>query len=466
MKIDLIETAGYIDKKVELFGWIDVRRDHGKLIFFDLRDRSGKVQLVVTPDDKALHELAEKLRPEWVVRVKGEVAKRPSEMVNPKEVCGEVEVKVKEITVLAEAKIPPFDISGDGYEINEELRLKYRYLDLRRPRLRKNLELRHNLVKFIRDFMSEKGFSEIETPLLTRSTPEGARDYIVPSRLHKGKFYALPQSPQQYKELLMVAGVEKYFQIARAIRDEDTRADRQPEHTQFDFEMSFVERDDIMNLLEECIVKLTEYLEPLTGKRLLSKPLPRIVYREAIEKYGTDKPDLRPEPRDPNILAFTWIVDFPLIEWNKEERRWDPVHHMFVLPKDGQEELLDKDPAKVTSTQFDLVCNGYEISSGSLRINNRPLQEKIMQLIGLDLERAREQFGHLLEALEYGAPPHGGAAPGIDRLAMLYVGEPNIREVIAFPKTGDGRDLMMGAPSEVGKNQLDELGIHIKKSKK
>ena len=465
-KIDLADTLKYLGKDAELFGWIDVRRDHGKLIFFDLRDRSGKVQLVITPGNPELHKLAETLRPEWVVKVRGVVSRRPAGMENPKEPSGEIEVKVSELTVLAESKTLPFDVAGDGYEIGEDIRMQYRYLDLRRPRLQKNIEIRYKLVKFIRDFMDGKGFVEIETPLLTKSTPEGARDFIVPSRLHKGKFYALPQSPQQYKELLMVGGLEKYFQIARAIRDEDTRADRQPEHTQFDFEMSFVERDDIMSILEECIVKLTKYLEPITGKKLLSEPLPRISHQEAIKKYGSDKPDIRPEPRDPNVLAFAWVVDFPLVEWNKEEKKWDPVHHMFVMPQEGQEELLDKDPGKVTSTQFDLVCNGYEMCSGSIRINDRALQEEIMQLIGLDLEGARKQFGHLLEALEFGAPPHGGAAPGIDRLAMLFAGESNIREVIAFPKTGDGRDLMMDAPASVETKQLDELGIEIKRGKK
>jgi aspartyl-tRNA synthetase len=302
---------------------------------------------------------------------------------------------------------------------------------------------------------------EIETPLLTKSTPEGARDYVVPSRLDPGKFYALPQSPQQYKELLMVGGIDRYFQIARALRDEDPRADRQPEHTQLDLEMSFVEQEDVMNLVEEWIIKLTRHLEPFTGKRVLADPLPRLTYKEAVEKYGNDKPDIRPDPKDPNVLAFAWVVDFPLVEWSKEEKRWDPVHHMFVLPKPGQEELLDSDPGKIISTQYDLVCNGYELCSGSIRINNRALQEKVMQLIGLDLKTARKQFGHLLEALEYGAPPHGGAAPGIDRLTMLYAGEPNIREVIAFPKTGDGTDLMMDAPSEISQKQLEELHLKV-----
>ncbi len=453
-------------EEVELMGWVGTRRDHGKIIFIDLRDRSGIAQLVFTPTNKEVYKLADSLRSEWVIKVRGEVKKRPKGMENKDLETGQYEIAVNFLEILAEAKTPPFALDTDGYEVNEEIRMKYRYLDLRRERTKKNLILRHKLVKFIRDFMNDKGFIEIETPLLTKTTPEGARDYVVPSRLYPGKFFALPQSPQQYKELLMIGGIEKYFQIARAMRDEDPRADRQPEHTQWDFEMSFVEQADIMKVLEEGIIELTKYLEPMTGKKLLAEPIPRLTYHEAMKKYGTDKPDIRPDPKDPSVLAFAWIIDFPLVEWNKEENRWDPVHHMFVLPKEGQEKLLDTNPGKVISTQFDLVCNGYEICSGSIRINHRELQEKVMQLIGLDIEKARKQFGHLLEALEFGAPPHGGAAPGIDRLAMLYVGEPNIREIIAFPKTGDGRDLMMDAPSEVDKQQLDELHLEIKIKKK
>lgn len=462
------EIINKVGKEVSLAGWVNVRRDHGKLIFIDLRDRSGISQLVFNPQsiESAQYKIAESLRPEWVIEIKGKVKARPKGMENPDLKTGQYEIEVLDITGYSESRTPPFDISTDGYEVSEELRMKYRYLDLRRSRVKKNLSIRHRLVKFIRDFMDSKGFIEIETPLLTKTTPEGARDYVVPSRIYPGKFYALPQSPQQYKELLMVGGIEKYFQIARALRDEDPRADRQPEHTQFDFEMSFVNRDDVMAVLEECIIKLTKYLEPFTGKKLLVEPLPRLTYEDAMKKYGSDKPDIRPDPKDPNALAFAWIIDFPLVEWNKEEKRWDPVHHMFVLPKEGQEKLLDTAPDKVISTQFDLVCNGYEICSGSIRINRRDLQERVMKLIGLDIEKAQKQFGHLLEALEFGAPPHGGAAPGIDRLVMLYAGEPNIREVIAFPKTGDARDLMMDTPSDLDKSQLKELHIQIKKSEK
>jgi len=450
-----------VGRVVKIAGWVQTRRDHGKVVFLDLRDRGGIVQVVF----KATEEI-EDVRPEWVVEIEGEVRERPENMQNPELPTGKVEIAATKFTVLSQAKTLPFDIETDGYEVAEEKRLKYRYLDIRRKRLQRTLALRHRLIKFTRDFMDEKGFVEIETPLLTKSTPEGARDYVVPSRVNPGKFYALPQSPQQYKELLMVGGIERYFQIARALRDEDPRADRQPEHTQLDLEMSFVEQEDVMNLVEEWVVKLTKHLEPLTGKRVFADPLPRLTYKEAMEKYGSDKPDIRKDQKDQSVLAFVWVTDFPLVEWSKKEKRWDPVHHMFVLPKSGQEKLLDTDPGKVISTQYDLVCNGYELCSGSLRIHTRALQEKVMQLIGLDLKKAKKQFGHLLEAFEYGAPPHGGAAPGIDRLTMLYVGEPNIREVIAFPKTGDGGDLMMNAPSELDADQLKELHLKIIKKKK
>ena len=454
------EIKDKVGKTVELFGWVNVRRDHGKIIFIDLRDRSGICQLVFTPKDDKLYKIAETLRPEWVISVKGEVAERPKGMENPEIETGKVEMKVKEINVLSESETSPFPLDTSGHEIDEELRLKYRYLDLRRKRLKNNLIMRHRLIKFIRDYLNDRDFIEVETPILTKSTPEGARDYVVPSRLYPGKFYALPQSPQQYKQLLMVAGVEKYFQIARALRDEDTRGDRQPEHTQLDIEMSFITPDIIMSLVEDMIVVMMKELYP---DRKMKIPWPKIPFKEAMEKYGSDKPDLREDKNDPNEVAFAWIVDFPSFELDTSTKEIQPVHHMFVQPKEGSIDLIDTDPLKMISTQYDWVCNGYELASGSIRITDSELQMKVFKLLRMDEEKAKKDFGHLLTAFEYGVPPHGGIAPGIDRLLMILQGEPNIREVIAFPKTGDARDPMMDSPSEIDKKQLKELGLEIKK---
>ena len=470
MKIDLIETPKYLDKEVELFGWIDVRRDHGKLIFFDLRDRSGKVQLVVTPSDQDLHKIAETLRPEWVIRVAGRITARPDNMKNPNEPTGEIEVKVSVIEVLAESKTPPFDLASDGREINEESRMRYRYLDLRRPRLKKNLVERARVVKFVRDFLTERGFIEVETPILSKSTPEGARDYLVPSRVDAGNFYALPQSPQQYKQLLMVAGLEKYFQIARCFRDEDTRGDRQPEFTQLDLEMSFTSREEILALTEELYLSLVRKLYP--EKKLTLDPdgrIPAMTYREVMEKYKSDKPDLRRDKNDPDELAFLFVVDFPAFEWKETEKRWDATHHPFTKPRvenveQFRQEFKEK-PGEMLADQYDFVLNGYEIGGGSIRVHDPELLRAVFEALGNKTEDIEAQFGHIFEAFRYGVPPHGGIAPGIDRFVMILMGEPNIREVIAFPKTGDGRDLMMGAPSKVSKDQLKELGIEIKKKK-
>ena len=462
-RIQIKDIEEKIGETVKLAGWVDVRRDHGKLIFIDLRDASGKVQIVATPKNAEAREVADTVRPEWVIEIEGEVKQRPENMVNPDSPFGDLEISVQKMKVLNQAKTPPFEIGTDGYEVGEEIRLKYRYLDLRRERLQKNIRARHKAVKYIRDYLSEEGFVEIETPLLTKSSPEGARDFVVPSRLHHGEFYALPQSPQQYKQLLMVAGFEKYFQIARTLRDEDTRGDRQPEFTQLDLEMSFTKQDDILNLMEDMYTKLVEELYP--GKKITQKPWPRIDYSEAMEKYGSDSPDLRKDKNDPNELAFAWVVNFPLFEEKKTEAgNYAPSHHMFTAPKEEDMEKLDSDPGAVKSYQHDLVLNGYEIAGGSIRIHNPEIQTKIFDLIGFSEEEKR-YFNHMLEAFTYGVPPHGGIAPGIDRLIMLLQGEPNIREVIAFPKTGDGRDLMMDAPSEISQEQLDELGIEIKKKK-
>jgi len=577
-------TSKNIGQKVTLAGWVHRRRDHGGLVFIDLRDREGLVQVMFNPElSKKGHKIATRLRHEFVLKVVGEVAKRPTGTENPKLATGEVEVIAEEAEILNPSKTPPFDLNED-IEIDENLRLKYRYLDLRRPQMRDNIILRHRVIKFMRDFLDARGFIEIETPILIKSTPEGARDYLVPSRIHPGKFYALPQSPQQLKQLLMVAGFEKYFQIARCFRDEDLRADRQPEFTQLDLEMSFVEEEDILSLMEELFTTLVENVKP---NMKMMKPFPRLSYVDTMERYGTDKPDLRfgveirdlsdiaarsdfavfrtalkeggrvrgicapgcahysrrqledltefvqargakglvtlplaeeteqaksiatrfltPEQvaemaakfeakegdlllivagkpsvvegalsalrlemahrlelADPNLLVFCFILDYPLLEWSEEERRWESMHHPFTAPRDEDIPLLDTAPEKVHAKHYDLVCNGCELSSGSIRIHNRQLQEKIFHLLGYGAEEVKQRFGHLLEAFEYGAPPHGGIAPGIDRVVMLLAGEETIRDVIPFPKNQSSMDVMFDAPSPVSEDQLKELHLRLR----
>lgn len=458
MRILASETVTKKGEKVLLKGWISVRRDHGKLIFFDLRDRSGILQIVCVPSEKEPYETAQSLRPEWVVEIEGVVNARPEQMVNKDIPTGAVELLAKKITVLNEAKTSPIPLDSDGYEIEEELRLKYRYLDLRRARLQKNIRMRDAVVNYFRTFLHNHDFVEIETPILSRGTPEGAREFVVPSRLYHKKFYVLPQSPQQYKQLLMVAGFERYFQIARAFRDEDQRGDRQPEFTQLDIEMSFVDQNDILRLGEEMVTQMVRELFP--NKKITQTPWPRLTYKECMETYGTDKPDLRKDKNNPDELAFCWVVDFPMFE-TLDDGSVQAAHHPFTMPHPDDLSRLESDPLSVRAWAYDIVLNGYEISSGSIRIHTRDLQNKVFNILGLTESEIKTKFGHMLDAFEYGAPPHGGFAPGIDRLVMILMGEKSISEVIAFPKTGNARDPLMDAPSEIPIKQLKELGIKL-----
>lgn len=460
-RIYIGDLSQHIGTEVEIAGWIDVRRDQGKMVFFDFRDMTGKVQGVVLPGSSAI-DVAKECRPEWVVKVTGKVNQRPEKAQQKEKLNGNIELEVLEILVLNKAETPNFEISSDTRVVGEDSRLEYRYLDLRSERMQKNLRNRHRVTKFIRDYLDKKNFVEIETPLLTKSTPEGARDYVVPSRLDTGKFYALPQSPQQYKQLLMTGGVEKYFQIARCMRDEDTRGDRQPEFTQLDLEMSFVKEEDVLNLVENLLIEIVTVLYP--EKKIQNIPFPRISHREALEKYNSDRPDIRENKDDPDLLAFCWIVDFPFFE-KTPEGKWTFTHNPFSAPKPEHMESLLKgeEIGTILAAQYDIVLNGFEIGGGSIRNYNADALTKVFVIMGHAMENIEENFGHMLKAFRSGTPPHGGIAWGLDRLMMVLQNESSIREVIAFPKTGEGRDLMMKSPSEIRDEQLKELGISIKK---
>ncbi|MDP2631911.1 MAG: aspartate--tRNA ligase [Candidatus Uhrbacteria bacterium] len=458
------ETVSKVGETVKVAGWIHARRDMGKIMFFDLRDKDSLLQIVGVPADlgEEATSIAQTLRPEWVVEIEGIVQARGEKQINSNLATGTVELLAKSIKVLNEAKTPPFEVDKDTMTINEELRLKYRYLDLRTERMQRNIRMRDKIITFFREYMHANGFVEIETPILMKGTPEGSREYIVPSRLHEGKFYVLPQSPQQFKQLSMVAGFERYFQIARCFRDEDQRGDRQPEFTQLDYEMSFVTQEDILEYTEEMFLELVKKLFP--DKTLTSNPFTRLTHAEAMEKYGTDKPDLRENKDDPNELAFCWILDFPMFEKN-EEGKIDAVHHPFCSVKEEDKEKLmnGEDLFSIRANAYDLVLNGFELSSGSIRIHERDMQKRIFDLLEIGEAEQQAKFGHILEAFEYGAPPHGGFAPGIDRIVMIMAGEPNIREVIAYPKDGSARDLMMDAPSALPEKTLKEVHIKIDK---
>jgi aspartyl-tRNA synthetase len=457
-RTNIINSIKEVGKEIVIKGWINTRRDMGKIVFLDVRDRSGVVQVVVPPGKFA--DIVPKLRDEWVVSIHGLVKARPEKMINKNVATGTVEIEALNIEVLNECLTPPFPINNDTREVNEETRLKYRYLDLRSDRLRKNMELRHKIINFTRNYLNKEGFWEIETPTLGRGTPEGSREFLVPSRLHPGTFYTLPQSPQQLKQLLMVAGIEKYFQVARCYRDEDQRGDRQPEFTQLDMEMSFVESEDVMALNEAMLIALVKELFP--EKRIQQIPFPRIPYAEAVAKYNSDKPDIREDKNDPNLLAFEWVVDFPMFE-KADDGNWTFTHNPFsaAIPA-HREQLMNKENVSgITAAQYDVILNGNEIGGGSIR-NHRPeALKKVFEIMGMDEASIQDQFGHMLEAFNYGAPPHGGIAWGLDRIVTLLLNEPNIREVIAFPKTGDARDPMTGAPSELPAKALREAHIKI-----
>jgi aspartyl-tRNA synthetase len=459
-RIPVRETVEKVGESVTITGWIHRIRDHSKVLFIDLRDRSGLLQVVTGGWAGESYEVLKSAGIEDVVEITGTVAARPEKLINPDLATGTVELQASEARVISKSEVPPFAINEDTKDVEEELRLKYRYLDMRSTRMAENILHRGKIIQFIREWLWKQDFVEVETPLLTASTPEGARDFVVPTR-RKGKFFALPQSPQQYKQLLMVGGVEKYFQIARCMRDEDSRGERQPEFTQLDLEMSFVEREDVIALNEKLLIDLVTTLYP--EKRIQQVPFPRMSYAEVMEKYNSDKPDIREDKNDPNLLAFLWVVDFPFFE-KTEEGGWTFTHNPFSMPKPEHKEWLMKGEniGDILTTQYDVVLNGTEAGGGSIRNHEAAGLRQTFKIMGYSDEAIDKGFSHMLEAFSFGAPPHGGIAWGLDRFIMILQNEPSIREVIPFPKTGEGRDPLMSAPAEISPQQLKDLGLTVK----
>jgi aspartyl-tRNA synthetase len=466
------EAGAHAGETVLLKGWIDVRRDQGKLVFFDFRDMTGYIQGVILPNRAAeMAEAVKDARSETVVAVEGIINKRPERNVQADKQNGDIELEITGLTILNKAEVLPFEINVDTKDIYEESRLKYRYLDLRSARMQRNMRKRDEVQKYIRDFLHDQKFIEVETPILTKSTPEGARDYVVPSRVYPGSFYALPQSPQQYKQLLMTAGIERYFQFAKCMRDEDGRGDRQPEFTQLDMELSFVDRESVMQLNEKLLINIVGKLFP--NKRIQQVPFPRISYKDSMEKYGNDRPDIREDPSDENLLAFCWVVDFPFFESTSKsdnpdaQGEWTYTHNPFSRPiEEHMNNLMNKESVgDILTTQYDICLNGFEIGGGSIRNHSFEALSKVFELLGHSIETIEKDFGHMLQAFKVGTPPHGGIAWGFDRLMMILLNEANIREVMAFPKTGEGKDPMMNAPSVIDSKQIEELHIVFKKPK-
>lgn len=460
-RVQLKDLHEHIDQEITIKGWVNIRRDHGKLIFMDLRDETGMVQMVALPNHEEAHALANTVRPEWILEVRGKVNKRPERMINSDQPNGDVEIEILAISVLSEAETPAFEVNEDTAKIDEEVRLKYRYLDLRTERMQKNLRLRSSWVNSCREFLLKDGFTEIETPNLAAATAEGSRDFVVPSRLNPGKFYALPQSPQQYKQLLMASGFEKYFQMARAFRDEDLRADRGFEHTQVDIEVAFKTEEELLTTFEAMIIHAAES----NGFVIKEKPFPRITYKEAMEQYGADKFDLRTdEEKERGVLAYAWVVDFPFYE-KTDDGKWTFTHNPFSMPKeeDLEKHLKGENLGEIKAQQYDLVCNGFEVGGGSVRAHKAEILEATYKNMGYSDEETKASIGHMLEAFKYGAPPHGGIALGVERNLMTMTGEEALREVQAFPTTSSGRTAVMDGPGELSGEQLRELGIEVKK---